>query len=70
MSVLQPTSGDVVKRPNKVTLMLSDDELAKLRELSTSSGVSASTVLRSVLYLPSFAFAAAAEVFMSAKKLG
>jgi hypothetical protein len=39
-----------VKRPHKVTLMMSDEELAWLRALSARRGVSQATLLREVLY--------------------
>lgn len=40
-----------MRREHKVTLMLSADEFAKLRELALDTGLSQSSLLRSVLYV-------------------
>lgn len=39
-----------MKRSNKVTLMVSDEELERLRELAHETGLSQSSLLRSVLH--------------------
>lgn len=40
-----------MRRPHKVTLMLSAEELARLRALSRRTGLSQSSLLRSVVHV-------------------
>jgi hypothetical protein len=59
-----------LKRENKFTLMLSDEELETLRHLAAGSGRSCSSLLRGVLYeYPSAVSAARAKLAARAKKL-